>query len=85
LPVIQTTLSRLDEKLNQHLAKEEAILFPYIVELERTHASGTALPHGCFGAVANPIAMMTQEHSAAGILLAEIRLLRHNFATSADA
>jgi regulator of cell morphogenesis and NO signaling len=29
--------------------------------------------------------MMTQEHSAAGILLAEIRLLRHNFATSADA
>jgi regulator of cell morphogenesis and NO signaling len=85
LPVIQTTLAKLDEELSQHLAKEEAILFPYIVELERAHAAGTARPHGCFGTIANPIAMMTQEHDAAGTLLAEIRLLSHNFVTPADA
>ena len=85
LRVIQTALARLDEELTQHLAKEEAILFPYIVSLERASATGTALPHGCFGTVANPIAMMTQEHDAAGALIAEIRRSSHNFVTPADA
>jgi regulator of cell morphogenesis and NO signaling len=85
LPVIQATLAKLDEELSQHLAKEEAILFPYIAELERALATRTPKPHGCFGTVANPIAMMTQEHDAAGTLLAEIRLLSHNFVTPEDA
>ncbi len=84
LPVIQAILARLDAELNQHLAKEESILFPYIVGLERAIADGSAKPHGCFGTVANPIAMMTQEHDAAGILLAEMRQLSHNFAVPAD-
>jgi regulator of cell morphogenesis and NO signaling len=35
--------------------------------------------------VANPIAMMTQEHDAAGALLAEIRDLSHSFTTPEDA
>ena len=30
LPVIANTLMQLDEELTQHLAKEEAVLFPYI-------------------------------------------------------
>lgn len=85
LKVIQIALSRLDEELSQHLAKEEAILFPYIIQLERASVAGTARPHGCFGTIANPIAMMTQEHDAAGTLLAEIRLLSHNFVPPADA
>jgi len=85
LPVIQANLVRLDEELTQHLAKEEAILFPYIVGLERALANGSPKPHGCFGTVANPIAMMTQEHDAAGVVLAEIRRLSHNFATPEDA
>jgi len=85
LPVIQATLARLDEELIQHLVKEEAILFPYITKMERAITDGTAKPHGCFGTVANPIAMMTQEHDAAGALIAEIRRLSHNFVTPADA
>ena len=85
LLVIQKSLAHLDEELSQHLAKEEAVLFPYIVKLERAIALGDAKPHGCFGTVANPIAMMTQEHDAAGALLAEIRSLSSNFVTPADA
>jgi regulator of cell morphogenesis and NO signaling len=85
LPIIQASLVRLDEELSQHLAKEEAILFPYVVSLERASADGSAKPEGCFGTVANPIAMMTQEHDAAGALIAEIRRLSHNFVTPADA
>lgn len=79
LPVIQTTLASLDEELTQHLAKEEAILFPFVVQLERASVNGTPKPQGCFGTVARPIAMMTQEHDAAGALVAEIRRLSNNF------
>jgi regulator of cell morphogenesis and NO signaling len=85
LPLIQAALAKLDGELTQHLAKEEAVLFPYIVLLERAKADGGAKPHGCFGTVANPIAMMTQEHDAAGALLAEIRLFSHGFTTPDDA
>jgi regulator of cell morphogenesis and NO signaling len=85
LPAIQTRLAQIDEELTQHLAKEEMVLFPYIVSLERAIAGGNPKPHGCFGAVANPIAMMTQEHEAAGKLLAEIRTLSRNFTTPEDA
>jgi len=79
LPLIQAGLALLNEELTQHLAKEEAVLFPYVTKLERALNTGSTLPHGCFGTVANPIAMMTAEHDAAGALLAEIRELSHHF------
>ena len=85
LPVIAATLMQLDEELIQHLAKEEAMLFPYITALEQSVSLGAARPHSCFGAVGNPIAMMTQEHDAAGSLLSEIRRLSTNFTTPEDA
>ena len=81
LKEIQSALATLDAELTSHLAKEEAILFPYIVALDRAGAAGTAKPSGCFGTVANPIAMMTQEHDAAGTLMARMRNLSGNFTT----
>jgi len=85
LPAIQTALSTLDAELTQHLAKEEGVLFPYIVRMERACTEGSALPDACFDTVASPIAMMTQEHDAAGVLLAEMRRLSQNFTTPEDA
>jgi regulator of cell morphogenesis and NO signaling len=85
LPMIQAKLAQLDEELTQHLAKEEVVLFPYVTKLERALSTGSTLPHGCFGTVANPIAMMTAEHDAAGGLLAEIRQLTHQFTTPVGA
>ena len=81
LPLIAATLMQLDEELTQHLAKEETVLFPYIARLEQSVNNGTPKPHSCFGTVSNPIAMMTQEHDAAGALIAEIRRLSQNFTT----
>jgi regulator of cell morphogenesis and NO signaling len=81
LLVIQKALAQLDDELRHHLAKEENILFPYVAGLEAALASGSAYPDACFGAVANPIAMMTSEHEAAGALLAEIQRLSDNFTT----
>jgi len=85
LLIIAGALMRLDEELTQHLAKEEAVLFPYIAVLEESISIGIPKPHSCFGTVANPISMMTQEHDAAGSLLSEIRRLSGNFTTPEDA
>lgn len=85
LPAIQAALGQLDEELTQHLIKEETILFPYIVLLERSFVDGGARPKSRFETVANPIAMMTQEHDAAGALMAEMRRLSQNFLPPQDA
>jgi len=85
LPAIANTLMQLDEELTHHLAEEETVLFPYIAGLERSISIGTPRPRSCFGTVANPIAMMTQEHDAAGALTSEIRRLSGNFTTPEDA
>jgi regulator of cell morphogenesis and NO signaling len=55
------------------------VLFPYIESLERALGTGGDMPASCFGTVANPIAMMTQEHDAAGALLADLRRLSNGF------
>ncbi|MGP8269249.1 MAG: iron-sulfur cluster repair di-iron protein [Terracidiphilus sp.] len=85
LLAMQKALAQLDDELTHHLVKEENILFPYIGGLEAAQVSGGALPEACFGTVANPIAMMTSEHDAAGALLAEIRALSNQFTTPAGA
>jgi len=79
LLVIQSTVAQLDAELTHHLGKEEMVLFPYIVSLEHALSTGGDMPASCFGTVANPIAMMTQEHDAAGALLADLRRLSNGF------
>jgi len=85
LPALQRALAQLDKELTQHLAKEENILFPFIAGLEAAQTSGSTQPSSCFGTVANPIAMMTREHDAAGGLLAEMDRLSEHFTTPAGA
>jgi regulator of cell morphogenesis and NO signaling len=85
LPAIAATLESLDAELTQHLLKEETILFPYVISFELSQSAGADKPQSCFGTVTNPIAMMTQEHDAAGALIAEIRRLSANFTTPPDA
>jgi regulator of cell morphogenesis and NO signaling len=82
---LQKVIAQLDDELTHHLAKEENVLFPYIAGLEAALASGTTQPDACFGTVANPIAMMTSEHDAAGALLAQIRGLSNHFTTPVGA
>jgi len=79
LAKIQTALAALDEELTLHLTKEEVILFPYIVKMERAAGNKAARPSACFGTVADPIEMMTQEHDAAGELMVKMRRLSANF------
>ena len=79
LPVLKNVLAQLDEELIHHLGKEEHILFPYVTKLEEALERGEEIPHGCFGTVTHPIAMMTCEHDAAGEILAQIEQLTGDF------
>jgi hypothetical protein len=69
----------------RQMAREEVVLFLHIIKLERHISEGTAKPRGCFGTVANPIAMMTHEHDDAGTQMAEIRNLSRDYTPAAAA
>ncbi len=79
LEQIQQLIGSLGEELLQHLSKEEMVLFPFIINLERNLANCGPRPLGCFGAVRNPIRMMIAEHEAAGDALARMRALSGGF------
>ena len=56
-----------------HMQKEEQILFPYIVALERSANGQGAVETPFFQTVRNPIYSMMQDHDAAGELVRKIR------------
>ena len=85
LAELQSAVEDLSSELTQHLAKEELVLFPYVSGLERALASNGALPRGCFGSIASPIAVMSQEHDDAGEVLAKIRQLTKDYTVPQDA
>jgi len=76
---------RLRDDLRPHMFKEEQILFPYIVALEKSLREKTLRPIPPFQTAANPIRMMTAEHDEAGKLLQEMRSLANEYTVPADA
>lgn len=68
--------------LEAHMAREEAVLFPYIKSLARAEHRENLSP---FGAVRNPIRMMEAEHENAGEQMREIRMLSNDYIPPADA
>ncbi len=71
-------------ELEQHLMKEEQVLFPYVRSLQALQTDGRALPASPFGTVENPIRMMEREHRDAADELRLIRELTDGFKTPAD-
>lgn len=79
---VAATFNELRHELQQHLMKEEHVLFPYIRELaRRTDGRPFASP---FGTVENPIRMMEREHRDAGDELRVIRELTNGYVAPAD-
>jgi regulator of cell morphogenesis and NO signaling len=64
----------LARELEQHMFKEENILFPFVRTLDQSPGA-----RGPFGSVANPIAMMEHEHDDAGQALARLRELSDGY------
>ncbi len=70
--------------LKPHMFKEEEILFPYIIEMERCASQARPAPFAPFGTVKNPVRMMMSEHDTVGDLLRQLRALSSDYAVPAD-
>lgn len=79
LVAVQTTFAALADELEQHMVKEERILFPACVALEEGAAGGFP-----FGSVENPIRVMLDDHDEVAAGLARLRELTNAYAPPRD-
>jgi len=81
---IRRLFTRMRHELEQHLRKEENVLFPAILSIERCAATSTPLPRQAFGSVLNPIALMESDHSADARIWDEIGDLTYGYTVAED-
>jgi regulator of cell morphogenesis and NO signaling len=84
LRVIGEVFQRLCADLKPHMFKEEQILFPYILEMERASQQNRPAPLAPFGTVNNPVRMMMMEHETVGEILRELRALSSDYTVPTD-
>ena len=82
---LRDLMRQLFEDLRPHMFKEEQILFPFIITLDKARQENRPAPFAPFGTVQNPIRMMLTEHDTAGELLREMRKLSSDYTVPADA
>lgn len=82
---VATIFAEIAAELEQHMHKEEKILFPYVRTLCRVEKGEESLKLSPFGSVENPIRMMEEEHELAGEGLEKIRQLTNQYTVPADA
>ncbi len=73
LAEMASVYSALRAELEDHMHKEEVILFPFIERYQRAASQGYPMPPVPFGTIANPIRVMEREHASAGDALARLR------------
>ena len=78
---IRQCFGALRADLEQHMSKEEFILFPYITALE---ADPSSQPDSCFGSLAHPIRAMRFEHIAMVGMLENLRELTEQYRPAAE-
>ena len=77
---VQALFHATADELEQHMVKEERILFPACVALEQGASGGFA-----FGSVENPIRMMLHEHDEVAAGLAGLRAATNGYEQPVDA
>jgi regulator of cell morphogenesis and NO signaling len=78
---VRATFAGLKTELEQHMFKEERVLFPMIRLLD----GATELPRFHCGSLVFPIAAMEHEHDDAGAALSRLRALTGGYAPPPDA
>ena len=79
LPALRDALRSLTSELIAHMGKEEQVLFPYVLELERADQGGRPSPPRHLGLAAGAIGVMEREHEVAGLTLKTMRALTGGF------
>lgn len=77
--VVARLFMKVMDELNQHMMKEENVLFPYIKQLFKIKSEDGSIHTPPFGTVMNPINMMEHEHDVVGNLMHEIRNITNNY------
>ena len=85
LEQLKTLFAQSLDDLENHLQKEEQVLFPYCYHLIESQQKGDKVEAMHCGTVANPIRVMLREHSDEGLRYKFIRNLMHDYAVPADA
>ena len=81
---VRVAFGEVAAELEQHMMKEEQVLFPYVRQLAEIDAAGATMPPSPFGTVGNPIRMMEHEHQAVADEMGEIRVLTDGYVPPAD-
>jgi regulator of cell morphogenesis and NO signaling len=81
---VANLFQRLCADLKPHMFKEEQVLFPYIVSMERAAGQNQPVPFAPFGTVKNPVRMMMMEHDTAGDILRELRAVTSDYRVPSD-
>ncbi|MCW5962862.1 MAG: iron-sulfur cluster repair di-iron protein [Bryobacterales bacterium] len=71
--------AELCAELEDHMMKEEHILFPVISSYQNAVSEGNPVPKPLFGTVQGPIRMMEADHQGAGAHLEKIREITENY------
>ncbi len=79
------TFQGMREEIEQHLFKEEQILFPMMMAMDAFMQGNGERPVSHCGTVQNPIRQMEHEHESAGQALARMRVVTDNYQLPADA
>lgn len=72
---VESVFAAMKAEMEQHMMKEELVLFPYIRKIDQDAANQNAQ----FGSVSNPIRCMESEHEDAGEALLELRRLTDDY------
>ncbi len=81
--LVLEVFTELKVELQEHLIKEELLLFPRIKEIEKAHAEMLSEKLN-ISYLLSPISIMEHEHENAGDMLEEIRSLTNNYTIPAD-
>jgi regulator of cell morphogenesis and NO signaling len=85
LSKLETVYTGMWQELDQHMRKEEMMLFPAIARYEKALEDGLPIPPAPFGTIANPIGVMEAEHASAGAALRRMQELTHGYTAPAYA
>jgi len=82
---VRAIFTGLAQELATHMMKEETVLFPYIVRMEKAAVERQPVLPPPFGSVQNPVAMMTHEHDDAGDALRQMSRISNGYTPPPEA
>ncbi|MDE3135911.1 MAG: hemerythrin domain-containing protein [Acidobacteriota bacterium] len=82
---IEKLFRQFQRETENHLKKEEAVLFPLIERLEARAASGLPPERQSFGSLSNPVQFMMEDHELADRLLEKMKELAGESGASEEA